>query len=137
MDTTNHPEAGDTPQPVTPPALPAVSRWPALAQRRAVPAVGSVAGEQAAEPPTVYVPPTRFHAADEAPVAQEPAASPDAGQPVPAQTAAPVPPPSPPASIAAADEPIAGIFARLRGYADDGRPDPQAMPALFQRLLRN
>jgi len=137
MDTTNHPEAGDTPQPATPPALPAVSRWPALAQRRTGPAIGSDAGEQAAEPPTVYVPPTRFHAADETPVTQEPAASPDAGQPVPAQAAAPVPASSPPAPSADADEPVAGIFARLRGYADDGRPDPRAMPALFQRLLRN
>ncbi|GAA0528474.1 hypothetical protein N5K27_06970 [Pigmentiphaga sp. GD03639] len=134
MDTTNHPEAEDTLQPATPSALPPVSRWPALAQRRAVPAVGSAADDQAAEPPTVYVPPTRFHAADEASVAQEPAAGPDAGQPALAQTAAPPPVPSLPAF---ADEPIAGIFARLRGYADDGRPDPQAMPALFRRLLRN
>ncbi|RZS77147.1 hypothetical protein [Pigmentiphaga kullae] len=133
MDTTNHPEAGNTPQPVTPPALPAVSRWPALAQRRAVPAIGSVAGEPAAEPPTVYVPPTRFQATDEAPVAPETAAIPDAGQAAPAHAAAP----SSPAPAPTPDQPIAEILARLRGYADDGRPDPQAMPALFQRLLRN
>lgn len=134
MDTTNHPEAGDTPQPVAPPALPAVSRWPALAQRRAVPAIGSIASEQAVQPSTVYVPPTRFHANDEAPLAQEAAEGPDAAQSALAH-AAPVPAPSSPAP--APDQPIAEIFARLRGYADDGRPDPQAMPALFQRLLRN
>lgn len=133
MDTSNHPEAGDTPQPD--PTPPAASRWPALAQRRAAPVAGSVAGGQAAEPvSTVYVPPTRFHPADESPLHQETAATPAAGHPVIGidAAAATLPAPAP-----AADEPITGIFKRLRGYADDSQPGPQHMPALFQRLLRN
>ncbi|OVZ62109.1 MULTISPECIES: hypothetical protein [unclassified Pigmentiphaga] len=138
MDTSKHPEAGDTSQPVTASAPSAASRWPSLAQRRPASAPGS-AREDTGEAPvsTVYVPPTRFHPPEETslpldPTAQDPAADAIADAPAPPEPVAPPPDPAP-----AADEPAAVIFERLLRHADADRPRPKDMPALFQRLLRN